>query len=153
MLTIGQVAAQTGLRASAIRYYESRGLLPKSSRIGGKRVYEQSVLERLAIIELAKTAGFHLDEIRATLLRAGEGKPGARWKTVARAKQHELDAELKRLMITKYVLTTISACSCATLEECGRAFLDAVARYPEEPPAPLKTQRRHAAKRLKSRAP
>ena len=94
MLTIGQVASRTGLRASAIRYYESRGLLPKASRIGGKRVYEGSVLERLAIIELAKTAGFHLDEIRSTLLRAGEGKPAARWKTVAQARQHELVVEL-----------------------------------------------------------
>jgi MerR family transcriptional regulator, redox-sensitive transcriptional activator SoxR len=152
MLTIGQVASRTGLRASAIRYYESRGLLPKASRIGGKRVYEGSVLERLAIIELAKTAGFHLDEIRSTLLRAGEGKPAARWKTVAQARQHELEAELKRLMITKYVLTRMSACSCATLEECGRAFLDAVAKHPAEPPAELKTQRRRSAKGLKPRS-
>ena len=94
MLTIGQVASRTGLRASAIRYYESRGLLPKASRIGGKRVYEGSVIERLAIIELAKTAGFHLDEIRATLQHTTEAGPGARWKTAARAKQAELDAEL-----------------------------------------------------------
>jgi len=152
MLTIGQVASQTGLRASAIRYYESRGLLPKASRIGGKRVYEGSVLERLAIIELAKTAGFHLDEIRSTLVRAGEEKPAVRWKTVAQAKQHELEAELKRLMITKYVLTRMSACSCATLEECGRAFLDAVAKHPAEPPTEIKTQRRHSARRLKPRS-
>ena len=114
-------------------------------------MYEESVLERLAIIELAKTAGFHLDEIRSTLLRTGEGKPAVRWKTVAQARQHELEAELKRLMITKYVLTRMSACACATLEECGRAFLDAVAKRPAEPPAELKTQRRRSAKRLKPR--
>ena len=152
MLTIGQVASRTGLRASAIRYYESRGLLPNASRIGGKRVYEQSVLERLAIIELAKTAGFQLDEIRATLLYGGETRPSARWKALAKAKQPELEAEMKRLMITKYVLIRMSACSCATLEECGRAFLDAVAKHPAEPPTALKTQRRRSAKRLKSRA-
>jgi len=152
MLTIGQVTAQTGLRASAIRYYESRGLLPKASRVGGKRVYEQSVLDRIAIIELAKTAGFHLDEIRATLQHATGVGPGAGWKRAARAKQDELDAELKRLMITKYVLTRMSACSCATLEECGRAFLDAVAKHPAEPPTEIKTQRRHSARRLKPRS-
>ena len=152
MLTIGQVTAQTGLRASAIRYYESLGLLPKASRVGGKRVYEQSVLDRIAIIELAKTAGFHLDEIRATLQHTTEvGRPGARWMTAARAKQDELDAELKRLLITKYVLTRMTTCSCATLEECGRAFLDAVARHPAEP-IKLKTQRRRSAKRLKPRS-
>ena len=58
MLTIGAVAARTGLRASAIRYYESRGLLPVASRAAGKRVYDASVLARLAVIRLAKTAGF-----------------------------------------------------------------------------------------------
>jgi len=152
MLTIGQVASQTGLRASAIRYYESRGLLPKASRIGGKRVYEGSVLERLAIIELAKTAGFHLDEIRATLQPATEAGPGARWKTAARAKQDELDAELKRLMIRKYVLTRMTRCSCATLEECGRAFLEAVSKHPVEAPIELKTHRRRLAKKLKPRS-
>src|SRR5688572_9531262 len=151
MLTIGQVASRTGLRASAIRYYESRGLLPKASRIGGKRVYEMAVLDRLAIIELAKTAGFHLDEIRATLQHATEAGAGARWKTAARANQDELDAELKRLRITKYVLTRMTACSCATLEECGRAFLDAVAKHPAELPMALKTRRRRSAKRLKPR--
>ena len=151
MFTIGQVAAQTGLRVSAIRYYEFRGLLPKASRIGGKRVYEQSVLERLAIIELAKTAGFHLDEIRSTLSGADERKPAARWKTVAQTKQHELDAELKRLMITKHVLTRMSACSCATLEDCGRAFLEAVSEHPGEAPIELKTLRRRSAKKLKLR--
>jgi MerR family redox-sensitive transcriptional activator SoxR len=151
MLTIGQVASRTGLRASAIRYYESRGLLPKALRIGGKRVFESAVLDRLAIIELAKTAGFHLDEIRATLQHATEAGPGGRWKTAARAKRDEVDAELKRLRITKYVLTRMTACSCATLEECGRAFLDAAATYPAEPPTALKTRRRRSAKRLKPR--
>jgi len=150
MLTIGQVALRTGLRASAIRYYESRGLLPKASRIGGKRVYEGSVLDRLAIIELAKTAGFHLDEIRATLLHAG--KPAVRWKTLAQTKRPELEAEMTRLMITKHVLTRMSACSCATLEECGREFLEAMSSYPPEPQTQLKTRRRLAAKKLKGRS-
>lgn len=150
MLTIGQVALRTGLRASAIRYYESRGLLPKASRIGGKRVYEGSVLDRLAIIELAKTAGFRLDEIRATLLHAGQ--PAVRWKTLAQAKQPELEAEMKRLMITKLVLTRMSACSCATLEECGREFREVMSSYRPEPQTQLKTRRRLAAKKLKGRS-
>lgn len=149
MLTIGQVALRTGLRVSAIRYYESRGLLPKAARIGGKRVYEGAVLERLAIIELAKTAGFHLDEIRATLSHAGDGSPNARWKTVAGAKRRELDAEMKRLTITRYVLSKMSDCRCATLEECGRVFLDGIAEHPDARPIDSKARRRRAAKRLR----
>jgi MerR family redox-sensitive transcriptional activator SoxR len=152
MVTIGQVASRTGLRASAIRYYEECGLLPPSSRTGGKRVYPSSILERLAVIRLAKAAGFNLDEIRAALSTIGEGKPAARWKTLATTKRAELNAELKRLLVTKYVLARMSACSCATLEECGRAFLKAVSSRPSEPPTELTTRRRLAAKRLTRRS-
>lgn len=126
MLTIGQVALQTGLRVSAIRYYEACGLLPKPARAGGKRVYGSSIIDRLAAIQLAKTAGFSLDEIRAAFSNAGKAEPGAGWKTAATSKRAELDAEMRRLMLAKYVLARMSACSCATLEDCGRAFLRAV---------------------------
>ena len=53
MLTIGQVASRAGLRASAIRYYEAQGLLPAALRHAGKRVYDDSILDRLAMIALA----------------------------------------------------------------------------------------------------
>src|SRR5262245_46204987 len=128
MLTIGQVASHTGLRASAIRYYEERGLLPRALRAGGKRVYDRSIIERLAAIHLAKTAGFSLDEIRATFSAAGDGEPGPRWKTAARAKRAELDEEMRRLMLARDVLARISACSCSTLDDCGTEFLLAVER-------------------------
>jgi MerR family redox-sensitive transcriptional activator SoxR len=152
MLTIGEVASRTGLRVSAIRYYEERGLLPKASRSGGKRVYSTSVLQRLAVIRLAKAAGFNLDEIRVTLSNLGENQPAARWRTLATAKRVELDAEMRRLTITKYVLTRMRACSCATLEECGRAFLEALSKQPPEPPIALRARRQLAAKRLKIRS-
>jgi MerR family transcriptional regulator, redox-sensitive transcriptional activator SoxR len=150
MLTIGQVASRTGLRVSAIRYYEERGLLPKALRRSGKRVYAVSILERLAVIELAKMAGFGLDEIRATLSNVGESA-GARWKTAARAKRLELDAERKRLMLSKYLLAQMSSCSCVTIEECGRAFLDALAKRRPEQLTDPSTQRRRSAKKLAER--
>lgn len=53
MLAIGEVAGRAGLRASAIRYYEEQGLLPRPRRRSGKRVYDVSVLDRLALIELS----------------------------------------------------------------------------------------------------
>jgi MerR family transcriptional regulator, redox-sensitive transcriptional activator SoxR len=152
MLTIGQVASQTGLRVSAIRYYESRGLLPKAPRASGKRVYSSSIVERLAVIELAKMAGLSLDEIRATLSAADGRALGARWKAVASAKRVELDEEMKRLTIAKYVLTRVSACSCASIEDCGRAFIDALSRRPPNPPMDATARRRRSAKRLRRRA-
>ena len=80
MLTIGQVASRAGLRPSAIRYYEAQGLLPRTSREGGKRIYHASIIERLAVIELAKMAGFDLGEIRAILSSLGEGEPAPDWR-------------------------------------------------------------------------
>jgi MerR family redox-sensitive transcriptional activator SoxR len=151
MLSIGQVASRTGLRASAIRYYEAQGLLPTPSRTGGKRVYDGSIVERIALIELAKMAGFNLNEIRATLSDADARKPATRWKTLTEAKRLEVDAEMKRLMDAKYVLTRMSACSCATLEECARAFLDGMSKQPLAAPMNLTTRRKHSAKRLKRR--
>jgi MerR family redox-sensitive transcriptional activator SoxR len=151
MLTIGQVASRTGLRASAIRYYESRGLLPKAARVGGKRVFHDSVVERLAVICLAKTAGFDLVEIVAVVSLAGEAQPSTRWRTLAKAKQLEVAAELQRLKLTKYLLTRMSGCSCDSLQDCGRAFLDAVSTRPPRPPIALTVQRKLAAKRLRRR--
>jgi MerR family redox-sensitive transcriptional activator SoxR len=151
MLTIGQVASRTGLRASVIRYYEERGLLPAPLRTGGKRVYPASIIARLAVIELAKIAGFNLDEIRDTLSNADEGGLSARWKTLAKTKRAELDDEMRRLMVTNYVLARVGTCSCASVEECGRRFLEALSTYPPEPPVELTVRRRRSAKRLSRR--
>ena len=62
-MTIGQVAQKAGVAASAIRYYESRGLLPEPERLDGQRA-RSDVLGRLAFIGVAQSAGFKLEEIR-----------------------------------------------------------------------------------------
>src|SRR5437868_13715799 len=80
-MTIGEVARRAGLRASAIRYYEKIGLLPKTQRIGGQRRYEPGVLNYLEVIEVAKRAGFRMDEIRHLFHGFGKGIPGfRRWQ-------------------------------------------------------------------------
>ena len=63
-LGIGQVAERVGIATSAIRYYEAEGLLPRAERRSGRRVYDESVIERLAIIHLAKGAGFTVADTR-----------------------------------------------------------------------------------------
>ena len=62
--TIGEVASRAGVAASAIRYYESIGLLPKPERESGQRRYDESVLGRLGFIGVAQAAGFKLPEIK-----------------------------------------------------------------------------------------
>jgi MerR family redox-sensitive transcriptional activator SoxR len=124
MLTIGQVAERAGLRPSAIRYYEGQGLLPSPSRRNGRRVYDPSIVERLAVIALAKMAGFRLDEIRLVVSR-GRKKPSRAWRMASRGKHEELERQMARLAFMQDVLARIRGCQCATLEECGRAFLTA----------------------------
>ena len=63
-MRIGEVAARAGVRVSLIRYYEDVGLLPEPERVSGQRRYDQSVLRRLAVIDVAQRAGLSLDEIR-----------------------------------------------------------------------------------------
>jgi MerR family redox-sensitive transcriptional activator SoxR len=130
VMTIGQVASKTGLRASAIRYYEEQGLLPRASRKGGKRIYEASILERLAVIELAKMAGFELREIRAGLSTNEE--PPLVWRTLGQAKRAELDRQIATLSRMKDVLARLSSCTCSTPDECRRAFTAARSLTPPE---------------------
>ena len=122
MLTIGQVAARAGLRASAIRYYEAQGLLPAASRQGGKRIYDASIFDRLAVIALARMAGFEIHEIRDVLSRVGDGQPAPTWRTLGETKRVALDEQILRLARMKDVLAKLDGCRCETLEECGRAF-------------------------------
>ena len=86
MREIKSLARQAGLRPSAIRYYESAGLLPAPVRVSGWRCYDGSARTRLAVIELAKLAGFTLAETRI-LLRGFSPRtpPSARWHKLARA--------------------------------------------------------------------
>jgi MerR family transcriptional regulator, redox-sensitive transcriptional activator SoxR len=122
VLTIGEVAARAGLQVSAIRYYERLGLIPTAARRGGKRVYDAAILDRLALIELAKRAGFELTEILEFFARVGDGSPAFEWPKLAEAKHAALDAEIARLTFMQAVLAALRNCGCATLDECGRTF-------------------------------
>ena len=71
-MTIGEIAARSGIPASAIRYYEKKGLLGMPARASGRRVYDSGILHPLVIIRFAKETGFTLPEIRLLL----RGFPG-----------------------------------------------------------------------------
>ena len=117
-LRIGEVAAQAGLRKSAIRYYESRGLLAESTRVSGQRVYERSVLRRLAVIDIAQRAGLSLDEIR-TLLEAGSEPMSAHLREIAAGKLPEVDALINRAKAMREWLTAAERCACVAIDDCA----------------------------------
>jgi MerR family redox-sensitive transcriptional activator SoxR len=121
VLTIGEVAARTGVRASALRYYEEAGLVPRARRRGGKRVYAPAVLDRLAVIELAKSAGFTIRETRTLLAGLTQRRPAARtWQRLARGKLDELSRRIAEASRMRTLLETLVTCDCPTLEDCGR---------------------------------
>src|SRR6266850_5172029 len=123
-ITIGEVARRAGLRASAIRYYEKIGLLPKTERIGGQRRYEPGVVNYLAVIDVAKRAGFRVDEIRHLFHRFGKGIPAFhRWQGLAQHKITEMDDLIASARKMKRLLQKADRCKCLELEDCGKAFL------------------------------
>ncbi len=124
VLTIGEVAKQAGLRASAIRFYEKAGLLPKPVRAGGQRRYDQSILGRLAVLRRAKECGLTLEEARG--LFNDQGRPSERWQRIARKKIVELDAMAERIKSMRDLLER--RCQCADLDECGRKMVEAKSR-------------------------
>jgi DNA-binding transcriptional MerR regulator len=67
-IPIGEVARRSGVAASALRYYERAGLIPRADRQGGRRVYGEDVLDRLALIRVAKAAGFRVADCRCATL-------------------------------------------------------------------------------------
>jgi MerR family redox-sensitive transcriptional activator SoxR len=123
-MTIGEVARRTGLQTSAIRYYEKIGLLPKTQRIGGQRRYEPSVLNYLEIIDVAKRAGFRIEEIRLLFHGFGNGTPAfRRWQSLVQRKITELDDLIGRAKKMKRLLEQADRCECLDLEDCGKFFL------------------------------
>ena len=63
-LSIGQVAKRTGLRTSALRYYEEAGILPPPARVSRRRVYDADAVRKIEVLKFAQQAGFTLEEIK-----------------------------------------------------------------------------------------
>jgi MerR family redox-sensitive transcriptional activator SoxR len=118
-LTIGEVARRTGLRTSAVRYYESVGLLPVPRRLNGHRRYATDVVRLLQTIRFAQDAGFSVAEIK-TLFHGFEAnvRPSARWTALATRKIEELDALVARAELMRQALTTGMRCGCLRIEDC-----------------------------------
>ncbi len=122
-ITIGEVARKAGIRPSALRYYESVGILPKPERVNGRRHYDgdvlRGVLDRLAVVSIAQQAGFTVAEIR-TLLHgfSDDAPPSERWRIMAREKLTEIEALIDRAQSMKRVLERGIGCECLRIEDC-----------------------------------
>lgn len=124
-LTISQVAQKTGLRPSAIRYYESINVLPAPHRINGRRRYDPAVLDHLAFIQVAQRLGFSLNEIQLLFEQRDEEVPLTDyWQSVARQKLAEVDALIRQATHIKQMLVQGLRCDCPNLSDCINCVLN-----------------------------
>ena len=114
-MDIAQVARESGLPASTLRYYEERGLIASTGRRGLRREFSPKVLERLALIALGQAAGFSLEEIAAMF--ADDGRPRIDRKKLA-AKADELDNAIKKMSAMRDGLRHAAACPAPSHVEC-----------------------------------
>lgn len=118
-MKIGQLARAAKINASAIRFYEKRGLLASPQRSGGQRRYSQEALDRVLLIRFASEMGFTLAEIKLFLSGLRDDAPvGPRWKKFAARKLQEVERSIQRSLQLKKVLAGLLHCKCRSLEYC-----------------------------------
>jgi MerR family redox-sensitive transcriptional activator SoxR len=117
-MRIGEIARRAGVRVSLIRYYEDIRLLPEPDRVSGQRRYDESVLRRLAVIDVAQRAGLALDEIRE-LIEHGNDPMSERLRELAERRLPEIDALIDRAQRVRTWLETARDCDCQSIDECA----------------------------------
>lgn len=117
-MRIGDVAAKARVRTSQIRYYEEIGLLPAPERISGQRRYDETVLRRLSVIDVAQRAGLSLDEIRE-LVHHGNDPMSDRLRALAEHRLPEIDALIERATRVRAWLHAATSCDCERIDDCA----------------------------------
>ena len=117
-MRIGEVARRAGVRVSLIRYYEEIGLLPEPVRVSGQRRYDEAVLRRLAVIDVAQRAGLTLREI-GVLVEHGNDPMSVRLRELAERRLPEIDALIDRAERVRTWLRAATGCDCPRIDDCA----------------------------------
>jgi DNA-binding transcriptional MerR regulator len=115
-LTIGELARRTGVAASALRYWESVGLLPAPIRISGQRRYPPSAIGRVGLILLLQDVGMSLRE--STDLFAAHANAVDGWRAIAERKITELDEQIAKAQTAQQAITHALACPHEDIASC-----------------------------------
>jgi MerR family redox-sensitive transcriptional activator SoxR len=116
-LDIGDVAKQTGIAPSTLRFYEEKGLIKSSGRNGLRRQFDAQVLEHLELIALGQYAGFSLEEIIEIFATEGRFRIDRKQLLV---KATELEQKIKRLIAVKNTLHHVAHCSRPNQLDCPK---------------------------------
>lgn len=115
LIDIAEVARRSGVPASALRFYEEKGLIESLGRRGLRRTFGADVLERLSLIALGRSAGFSLDEISGML---GTGSAPDIDRAMLLAKAEEIDHMVRRLGALRDGLRHAAACPAPSHVQC-----------------------------------
>jgi MerR family redox-sensitive transcriptional activator SoxR len=118
-LSIGEVARRSGLRTSAIRYYEKIGLLPRVPRSGNQRRYDPLILDRLAIVRFGQHVGLRLTEIKWLLNDVPGRPPPERWRKLAGERLKQVDSLIADAQAIRGLLQMTLDHKCPRLVERG----------------------------------
>jgi MerR family transcriptional regulator, redox-sensitive transcriptional activator SoxR len=120
LLTIGALSERTGVAHSALRFYESEGLVHATRSEGGQRRYPRDVLRRVSFIRIAQQVGLSLDEIRAALSSLPENRtPNKKdWERLSTSWRPRLDHQIAMLERLRDRLTGCIGCGCLSLQAC-----------------------------------
>ena len=121
LLTIGDLARRTGLTVSAIRFYESRGLVRPVRTAGNQRRFPRADIRRLSFALIAQRLGLTLAEIETELATLPQGRPPSRedWSAISGRVRAALDARIALLERTRDLLDGCIGCGCLSLDRCA----------------------------------
>ena len=119
-VSIGFVAKRTGAAVSAIRFYESKGLVPSVRNAGGHRTFRRSVIRRVSFILIAQGLGYSLEQIKAVLASLPDNRTPTKadWDRLARKFNRDLDSRIAQLLKLKESLSGCIGCGCLSLKRC-----------------------------------
>ncbi len=121
LLTVSQVAERSGFAASALRYYESEGLITSERTTGNQRRYSRQVLRRLAFVKAARNIGLTIEDVRSELdlLPQGRTPTKADWQRISRDWRGRLDEQIRALERLRDGLDSCIGCGCLSLKRCA----------------------------------
>ena len=119
-LSIGQISDRTGLAVSAIRHYESEGLVTPFRNAGNQRQFAASDIRKLSFVMISQQLGFTLAEIRGHLALLPDGKPPTKrdWERISKRFAQDIDARITQLTTMREKLTGCIGCGCLSLQAC-----------------------------------
>lgn len=120
-LSIGEVAERAGVATSALRFYETKGLIQSERTDGNQRRYPRAVLRRVALVRAGQEVGLTLAELAEALDRLPHDRTPTKadWRRLSRSWRKRLDAQIAELVAMRDELTDCIGCGCLSLKSCA----------------------------------